>query len=465
MVFVSISPEENFAEASSLWDLERLYGDCEQHRRLTFGDKEYLRGLLLGLRPSQIATQLQRDVGGVRVALCPIYRLIEILLGQPERTINSNTIVRQLEQAGYRRTASSQVQPTLFPVQADLPPSPAIAPEHPWGQVRLESDFYIDRPPIEADCYQYILKPGALIRIQAPRQMGKTSLMSRILQHAEQHECRTVSLSFQLADRAIFASLDKFLRWFCRGVSGELGLPGNLDYYWDETFGSKMSCRNYFQDYVLPQVEAPLVLALDEVDRIFAYPELAQDFFGLLRAWHEAAANSPIWQKLRLIIVHSTEVSIPLDPNQSPFNVGLPIHLPEFRPHQVWDLVNRHELSWNAEQIEDLFHLVGGHPYLTRLACYKILRQDMTLEELIQAAPTDTGPYAEHLQRHLQMLEKNPDLAAAIALILQTDQPVRLESRPIIRLLSLGLIRLVGNQPVMYCELYRQYFRDRLVPD
>ncbi len=45
--------------------------------------------------------------------------------------------------------------------------------EEPEGQVPLDSKFYIERFPIEADCYQTITKSGALIRVKAPRQMVK----------------------------------------------------------------------------------------------------------------------------------------------------------------------------------------------------------------------------------------------------------------------------------------------------
>ena len=64
--------------------------------------------------------------------------------------------------------------------QSITQPLPAAAPELPGGQVDLASRFYIDRPPIESRCYETIDQPGALIRIKAPRQMGKTSLMARI---------------------------------------------------------------------------------------------------------------------------------------------------------------------------------------------------------------------------------------------------------------------------------------------
>ena len=61
-----------------------------------------------------------------------------------------------------------------------------LALEDPEGLVLPESAFYIDRPPIELDCYETLIRPGALIRVKAPRQMGKTSLLLRILQRSKQ---------------------------------------------------------------------------------------------------------------------------------------------------------------------------------------------------------------------------------------------------------------------------------------
>jgi hypothetical protein len=37
----------------------------------------------------------------------------------------------------------------------------------------------------------------------------------------------------------------------------------------------------YFEQYLLAEIKAPLVLALDDVDRLFQYSELADEFFGL----------------------------------------------------------------------------------------------------------------------------------------------------------------------------------------
>ncbi len=342
------------------------------------------------------------------------------------------------------------------------PPFPVAEPELPEGQVDLASAFYVDRPPIEERCYEAIVKPGSLIRIKAPRQMGKTSLMARILHQASQQGCLTVPLSFQLADGKIFADLDKFLQWFCASVGRRLRIPNKLADYWDEIFGSKDNCTAYFEEYLLAEINQPLALGLDEVDCVFQHPEIAADFFGLLRAWHEEAKNRELWKKLRLVVVHSTEVYIPLNINQSPFNVGLSIELPEFRVEQVLDLARRHGLNWSSTQVEQLMAMVGGHPYLVRVALYRIARQDTTLDVLLQTAPTEAGPYSDHLRRHLWNLEQRPELAAAIKKVVATNSPVRLDSIQAFKLLSMGLVHLQGNDVTPRCNLYRQYFRDRL---
>ncbi len=271
-------------------------------------------------------------------------------------------------------------------------------PEIPEGQVPLDSAFYVERHPIEANCHKAILKPGALIRIKAPRRMGKSSLMSRILQSATNDGYSTVSLSFQLADKAIFQDLDKLLRWFCASVSLGLQLPNQITDYWDELFGSKISSKIYFEQYLLAKTISPIVLGLDDVDRLFQYPDLADDFFGLLRAWHEEAKNLEIWKKLRLVVAHATEVYIPLNVNRSPFNVGLPVELQSLNKQQVQALGKRYGLNCSEQAVEQLFALVGGQPYLVRLAFYYSWQQGVTLEQLLSTALSSNGIYREHLQ-------------------------------------------------------------------
>jgi hypothetical protein len=345
-------------------------------------------------------------------------------------------------------------------------PLPVAPPELPEGQVEIASSFYMNRPPIESRCYETITQPGALIRIKAPRQMGKTSLMSRILHHAERQGSQTVAVSLQLADRRIFSSLNTFLQWFYASVSLELNCLDldRLAKYSQlgEAIGSNQSCKAYFEQYLLPELNGPLTLGLDEVDRLFEFPEIADDFFGLLRSLHEEAKRRDIWKQFRLIVVYSSEVYIPLDVNKSPFNVGLPIELPEFTPAQVTELAQRHHLNWHSNQVETLMELVGGHPYLVRLALYHIARFDVTLTQLVQESPTETGLYGDHLRRHLWNLEKYPPLTQAMKAVVSQRDPVRLPAEQGFKLQSMGLVKMTGNDCTPRCRLYAEYFGDRL---
>jgi hypothetical protein len=338
--------------------------------------------------------------------------------------------------------------------------------ELPEGQVPLGSVYYVERPPVESRACAAILQPGALIRIKGSKLMGKTSLMARILERARKQGYRTVILNFQLPDKKVFSNLDRFLQWFCACVSRSLGLPNQLDQCWDETFGSNDNTTYYFENYLLAQIDTSLVLALDNVDCVFPYSEIASDFFCLLRSWYEKAKygddSSHIWQKLRLVAVHSTEVYIPLNINQSPFNVGLSIELPELTSEQVLDLAKRYGLDWSTQTVEQLIALVGGHPHLVRLALYHIWAQDISWEQMLQTGATSGGIYNDHLKRQFWNLQKYPELMAAFETVVKASAPVELDLVPAFQLQSMGLVHLDGRLTTPSCKLYHQYFRDRL---
>jgi hypothetical protein len=207
-----------------------------------------------------------------------------------------------------------------------------------------------------------------------------------------------------------------------------------------------------------------LVLGLDEVDVVFQYPDIATDFFALLRSWHEKGKNEEIWKKLRLVINHSQEVYIPLNISQSPFNVGLPAELPELTRAQTLDLAKRHKLDWSEPETEQIMAMLGGHPYLLRVAMYDMARERMTLEALSKTAPTEGGPYADHLRRHLSNLKEDDKLMDAMKKVISADTPLKVGDTETFKLRSMGLVRFsgTGNTISPLCDLYRIYFKDRL---
>lgn len=336
----------------------------------------------------------------------------------------------------------------------------------PNDPLPLNSEFYIERPPIEELAYSEIIKAGSFIRIKAPRKMGKSSLMIRLIDRAVNLGYLTVKIDFQQADEEIFTFLYKFLRWFCANVSRQLQLEPMLDEYWDEDIGSKVSSTLYFQGYLLKQIDVPLVLVLNQVNRVFEHPEIARDFLSLLRSWHEEAKQTEIWQKLRLVVIHSTEVYVSLNINQSPFNIGLSLQLPEFTLEQVQKLAASYGLDWtNGKNAKQLMAIAGGHPYLINLALYQLVNQRQKWEnfaEFLAKAATLDGIYHQHLLSQLNIIRDNPELGELLKQIITGSQEP-LEAIAAYKLESMGIIKLKGSEAVISCELYRQYFQEQLL--
>lgn len=342
-------------------------------------------------------------------------------------------------------------------------PQPLPKPKYPNIAEPLNSPFYIERPEIENNSYQQVLQPGSLILIKAANQVGKTSLLIRILDYAATQNCRTVQLNFWSdAKPADFETLDKFLHWLCINISRQLHLSPKLDADWDENIDSKTNCTEYFQQHFLSITNNPLVLGLDEIDRIFHYRDIAEDFLALLREWHDNSQTLPIWQNLRLVLTYSTEPYIRLDSKQTPFPVGFKIRISEFTAKEIQTLADLHQLCWNLKEVKQLMSIVGGHPYLIRLAFYHLTRQKINLDRLLSEATSRTGIYHEHLKNLLDYLDDNPELRAAMRKVLKTDKGVQLDITRANKLEALGLVKIQGSKVIPSCQLYRDYLRDRL---
>ncbi|MBE9224887.1 AAA-like domain-containing protein [Phormidium sp. LEGE 05292] len=351
--------------------------------------------------------------------------------------------------------------PNQYPVNFSASKLQDMSPCFPSGAVSLDSPFYIERSPIEEQVYAEISKPGALVRIKAPQEMGKTSLLLRVLDYANRLGYYTVNLNLQQVDQAILSDINKFLRWLCVNIARQLHKEARLDDYWDEDIGCKISCTLYLRNYLLEQIDSPLILALDEVNQIFEHPEVAKDFFPLLRSWYEEAKRIPVWQKLRLIVVHSTDIYVPLQLKQSPFNVGLPIQLNSFSLGEVINLAKHYGLNWTGEEeVKLLMDMVGGHPALVHIAIYHLSRGNLTIAQLLQSAPTSTGIYSSHLQRHQATLKEQQELASALGTVMSANDPVPLDPILAYKLSSMGLIQLNDNKATLSCQLYQQYFQN-----
>ncbi|NES76151.1 MULTISPECIES: AAA-like domain-containing protein [unclassified Okeania] len=331
-------------------------------------------------------------------------------------------------------------------------------PDNPGTPIALNSRFYIERPPCEERAYQEIATPGSLIRIRGPRQMGKTSFLLRLINYTKTLDYRIITIDFLQTDTAVFESTEKFLRWFCINLSRQLKSTYNIDDYWDEDIGYKVCCTIFVEE-LLHEVYTPVVLIFKEVNCVFKYTKITQDFLPLLRFWHEQARIVEIWKKLRLVLVHATEIYVSLSVNQSPFNLGLPIKLSEFTLEQVKDFAQRYGLKLPEEQIQELMNLVGGHPYLVHLALDNLYHHNLTFEELLRDAPTQRGIYSDYLRSLWIVLQKQPTLAATFTQLITEPTNIQLEPMITYQLENLGLVKIDGNICVPCCKLYSLYFQ------
>ena len=55
----------------------------------------------------------------------------------------------------------------------------------------------------------------------------------------------------------------------CVDVSDSLELEPELDKYWKDIYGLNKNCTRYFQKYLLPVSDRPLVFAIDNFERLF----------------------------------------------------------------------------------------------------------------------------------------------------------------------------------------------------
>jgi hypothetical protein len=336
----------------------------------------------------------------------------------------------------------------------------------PSGPLPLNSDLYIYRPLAEEIALAEINRPGCLLCIKAPRRFGKTSLLRRVMVDAMQKNYQVCLIDLLEADRSILGSTETFLRWFCRRISYSLGLPSTLDKSWDTELGSKVNCGIYLQNSVLPQVDRPLVLAINALDQAFIHESLTQDLLSMLRFWHEQSKDDRLWSQLRLVLVYATDSYVPLNLEYSPFDVGRSIQLPCFTLEQFIELARRYhlnELDQPTQQraLETLYHLIAGHPYLVNLSFYALKQEGKTLDEVLNTATAANGVFGAHLQELLIQLRQNQRILQAFQRVLQ-EPGLTLKAIDLLQLEGLGLIRIEGGGVHPLCELYQRFFAEQL---
>ena len=320
-----------------------------------------------------------------------------------------------------------------------------------------DSYFYIERNPIELKCFQQLTESGSLTRISAPNQMGKTSLINKIIFKGKQQHYQTVSLDLRLVETKKISDETVFLRTFYAWIVNKLDLSTPLR-EWDEDLPAMVSCTKHFQA-ILEQLDCPFLLVIDNLDCLFNYPQTYQNFLPMLRRWYDLANESEIWEKLRLIISYRTEDYGRLDINQSPFNVGVPISVREFSYDEV-ELLRKRHYQLKPEVVRPLIEAIGGHPYLIRLAFYRLAKEELTLEQVLKDAAGFTGIYKNHFLKLVSSLQEGSGLESTLQAIVNNQglEITGKNNKQVYQLEAMGIIKVKGNLAVISRQIYQTYF-------
>ncbi len=377
----------------------------------------------------------------------------EVLLETLAHAIISGAVDRPGREPASE-TTSTQWRPLP---QAPIPP-PA------GGTLDTEDRFYIVRDTDKQALRAISQTGGQTISIKGSRQSGKSSLLVRVAAAAENCGRHVAFLDLQLFGRSM-RSDEAFFKHFIQGVAQQLGLHEGEDVEWHSGMSLAHNCTLFMEKRVLPILERPLTLACDEVDVVLGKP-FQDEFFSMLRAWHNRRALYRAWKRLDIVLATSTEPYLFINrPDQSPFNVGTVLSLQDLTKAQIVHFNAIHGHPFSEPDLIRLYELTGGHPFLCRRALYEVSASGnaVDVEHFFCHAADDGGPFGDHLRRHLLKLLENPSVIPIFHQVLSGRSCG--DDVAIHRLMGAGVVKQAGDKIVPRCAIYRDYFQRRLTND
>jgi nucleotide-binding universal stress UspA family protein len=336
------------------------------------------------------------------------------------------------------------------------------------GPVPFDSPYYVVKPT-DQEFYDALDQQDSIVLVKGVRQMGKTSLLARGLREARKAAKTVIVLDFQKLNQSDLADI----KMLYLGLGGMIADQLFEEYdiavkypqdSWREESGASVNFGRYLRREVLDKIEGHVVIAMDEVDRLFTCP-YASEVFGLFRSWYNERATNPDgpWGRLTLAIVYATEAHLFItDQNQSPFNVGTQIELKDFNIEQVEKLNQLYGRPIGSpEDMQRFYALFHGQPYLSRRGLHFLTHNDHTMDQLVAEADTDEGPLGDHLRRILVVLAKDKDLLEVVTGLVH-GKPIP-DMKSFYRLRSGGLV--VGSSTAdaqFRCGIYKTYLARHL---
>lgn len=327
----------------------------------------------------------------------------------------------------------------------------------PGGTIRRSDQNYVRR-----SCDDTVDKiaesTGQTLTIRGSRQVGKSSLLMGYLSECRRHGKRIIFLDFQSIPSSILPDYSSFLKFVAIAILRELRLGTEIK---ARDF-DQQSFTYFLEDEVLSRLDGNVAFAIDEADRILGQP-YQSDFFSLLRYWHNLRANpDSAWRSVDLALVISTEPYLLIaSDDRSPFNVTPPIHVAPFTGQECHVLNKLHARELTSQEVDQLFDLLEGHPYLTGLAHYFLDQNELSsvLQIVEHEEGIEQGLFGDHLRSRYMLLRRHDGALEAMAYIAGGNSAsTTVSDENLSRLKAVGMVTSDENKIKAANRLYQTYF-------
>jgi hypothetical protein len=340
------------------------------------------------------------------------------------------------------------------------------------GTMPSDAPSYIKR---QADDELYhALQQGEYCYILDSSQMGKSSLVIRVMERLKQDSIKVVYFSLQPFGTT-GVTLDNWYGSLLTEIDTQLELPTTALSFWDNQRQQNLT-PTYCWDQVVRQIilghgSEPIVFFLDEIGIVQKLPAFTDDFLLSLREFYNARTTHPDFRRLTFCLIGTaTPASLIKDRHLPPFNVGQRIILEDFTETEVTSSLAdglQREAATATTLLQRVWYWTNGHPYLTQKLC-EAVANDMAVttaegvDKVCQVLFLGSRRHKETNLGQVEDLVKNdPDVPGLLELYRQIRQqqvPDDDTQEKINALRLTGIIKVRDNALWVRNPIYLQVF-------